>query len=135
MLESFEKYSADLRVKGTTTMEAINNVEHSIGISFPQDYKVFLQKHNGVVGGIGKNSFIRLWPIEDLFERNEGCNVKEFAPGLVLIGSNGGNIAYAYDIRDKRMPIVEVPYIIMSLKEVKFCANSIEGFFEYLYNQ
>lgn len=135
MFPSFEKILANVKIKGTTTMKNINKIEEDMGISLPQDFKVFLEKHNGMEGGIGENSYLQMWSIEDIFLRNRRLQVNDFAPGLVIIGSDGGDMAYAYDTRETAMPIVEAPFIPLKLQEVTFCANDLAGFFEYLYNQ
>lgn len=43
-----------------------------------------------------------------------------------------GDIAYALDTRSGRMPIVEVPFIGMSLEAIKICGMTFEAFLEYL---
>ena len=135
MLKNLDKYLTDVETKGTTTIQNIKIVEKALEISLPLDFKLFLEKYNGAEGGIGENSYIQIWSAEDIVKRNKRLDVNEFAPGLVLIGSDGGGTAYAYDTRDGSMPIVEIPFIPMRLKEVKICAKDLAGFFEYLYNQ
>ncbi|WP_363928501.1 SMI1/KNR4 family protein [Thiobacillus sp. 0-1251] len=60
-----------------------------------------------------------LWAIGELSELNRGYRVEEFAPDLLFFGSDGGDEAFAFDFRDPTMPIVEVPFIRMSLDEVR----------------
>jgi hypothetical protein len=50
------------------------------------DYVDFMLTSNGGEGLIG-GSYVVLWPIEDLLERNADYRAAEFAPGLLLFGS------------------------------------------------
>ena len=50
--------------------------------------------------------------------------VSEFAPGLILFGSDGGGEAYAFDVREAVPIIVEVPFIGMGGDEAKRCGAS-----------
>jgi hypothetical protein len=135
MTESYTKYLVDLKLNDTSSNTSITAVEESLKVHLPSDYLSFIKQHNGVVGPIGENSFLNLWSLDILVKYNEGYGVNEFAPGLILFGSDGGDTAYAFDTRDNRMPIVEVPFIGMDLDEVKRCGNSFVEFLKYLYNQ
>lgn len=48
-------------------------------------------------------------------EGNEEYAVRDFAPGLVIIGSDGGGTAYGYAYRNDRPKLVEVDFISMDL--------------------
>lgn len=110
------------------------NTQTYLNIQFPIDYKEFIQEHNGAEGEIGANSYIVLWSLGDIEVLNEAYGVAKYAPGLVLFGSAGGNCAYAFDNRFEGKPIVEVPFIEMSLDNAKKCANTFVEFLLYLYN-
>ncbi|MBX4262452.1 SMI1/KNR4 family protein [Clostridium estertheticum] len=116
-----------------TTREVLQRTEQGLNIEFPLDYRLFIEEFNGAEGEIGPNSYVVFWSLIDIIELNEACGVNEFAPGLVLIGSDGGDAAYAFDNRDDSKAIVEVPFIGMELDEVKTCANTFLEFLEFLY--
>lgn len=134
MNEGINKYLTNISLNGPTTKGIIEQAEKSLNVKFPFDYKQFIEAFNGAEGEIGENSYIVFWSVEDIIELNEAYEVNQFAPGLILIGSNGGNTAYAFDIRFESKPIIEVPFIGMDLDEVKLCANTFRGFLEYIYN-
>lgn len=134
MNERINKYLTNIKLNESTTKEIVEQTERTLNVKFPFDYKQFIEVFNGAEGEIGENSYIVFWSVEDLIELNEAYEVKEFAPGLILIGSNGGDTAYAFDMRFESKPIVEVPFIGMDLDEVKLCANTFEDFLSYLYN-
>jgi hypothetical protein len=85
-------------------------------------------------GTIGEDSYLRLWKIEELIESNEGYAVEEFAPGLIIIGSDGGDIAYGFDFRSEFPLLIEVDFIGMDLEEPFYSTGSFFEFIEYLYN-
>lgn len=110
---------------------AIKNVEEVLSINFPQEYYDFLLTSNGGEGVVGQ-SYLVLWKIEDLVELNDAYDINEFAPGLLIIGSDGGNIAYCIDIRDINKSFVQVPFIGMDLSEVQGCSDGFKGFLSFL---
>jgi len=128
------KFLEKLKLKPGASKDLIDNVERKIGVKFPPDYREFLLKSNGVSGFVGK-SYLLIWPLEEIEAINQLASVSEFAPGLILFGSDGGNISYALDTRHPNLFFVEVPSIGMSLDEVKFCGSSFYEFLEYLFNK
>ncbi|WP_071460608.1 SMI1/KNR4 family protein [Bacillus massilinigeriensis] len=109
----------------------IKKVEELLSINFPQEYYDFLLFSNGGEGAIGQ-SYLVMWKIEDLIELNEAYGVEEFAPGLLIIGSNGGDTAYCIDMKRTIKPFVQVPFIGMDLSEVQDCSNDFNGFLSFL---
>ncbi|WP_215145131.1 SMI1/KNR4 family protein [Exiguobacterium qingdaonense] len=109
----------------------IKKVEELLSINFPQEYYEFLLFSNGGEGVIGQ-SYLVLWKIEDLIELNDAYGVEEFAPGLLIIGSEGGDTAYCIDVRSDIKPFVQVPFIGMDLSEVQGCSNDFKGFLSFL---
>ena len=65
------------------TIEKINEVV------LPKDYIEFMKKHNGGEGDIGETWLI-IYPLEELKEINDDYEIEEFLPGHIIIGSNGG---------------------------------------------
>ncbi|NDI35093.1 SMI1/KNR4 family protein [Chengkuizengella sediminis] len=107
----------------------IKKVEEQLRIKFPQEYYEFLLNSNGGEGSIGE-SYLVMWKVEDIIELNEAYGVEEFAPGLLIIGSDGGDTAYC--IRSENKSFVNVPFIGMDLREVQVCGNNFEEFLSYL---
>jgi hypothetical protein len=56
--------------------------------------------------------------------------VDQFAPGLVLFGSDGGDVAYAFMQTSDGVVLVEVPFIGMSLDSVTARGKSFQEFIE-----
>lgn len=102
-----------------------------MGIQLPRDYVEFVLRGNGAEGPVPNRGYLALWPVEVLRSRNEEYAVAEFAPGLLLFGSDGADTAYAFDSTNS-MKIVELPFIGMSREEMEFVANTFTEFLQLL---
>lgn len=58
--------------------------------------------------------------------------VEEFLPNILLIGSDGGEIAYGIN---SKCEYIEVPFIPMDEEEVLVIAETFEEFIQYLYKE
>jgi len=103
----------------------------ALGVSLPVDYVDFLCRHNGGEGFAGENSVV-LFKAEELKPFNDAYEVREYAPGLILFGSNGGGEGYAFDTRDGSMPVVRVPFIGMELRYAKSVGKSFTDMVQQL---
>ena len=128
------KYFEKIDLNAPSTEQEIERVEKTLSFRFPDDYRQILLKHNGGEGSIGSNSYLVLWSVNDIIELNEAYEVHEFAPGLILFGTDGSDNAYAFDIRTDTKNIVNVPFIGMDLDEITVCADRFRDFLDYLYN-
>lgn len=107
----------------------IRRVESQLGVPLPADYVEFLVRPNGGEGPIGESGYLTLWPAEELSQLNKDYCVQEFAPGLTLMGSDGGGNAYAIDTREGAPHFVSVPFIGMDLDTVSKCGDGTFGGF------
>jgi hypothetical protein len=71
----------------------------AFGHPLPTDYLRFLRQANGGEGFVGKEVYLVLWRVEELAGMNAAYHVAEFAPGLLIFGSDGGDEAFAFDLR------------------------------------
>lgn len=65
-------------------------------LELPADYLAFLEKHDGGEGFVNGQCLI-IWRTEDIIRFNREYEVIDYDPDLLLIGSNGGGEAYAFD--------------------------------------
>ena len=135
MHEKIKNLLGDIELNEGASSGLLKSVELELGISFPDDYVEFMQDSNGIEGAIGEDLYIVIWPIENIVSYNKKYAVDEFAPGLIIFGSDGGNVAYAFDKREEAMPIVEIPFIGMDLGEVKRCCDFFNDLFIYAARQ
>lgn len=125
-------YLTEFDLNEPTTLSIIREAEGQLGIIFPGSYTKFLLGSNGGEGSVGE-LYLVLWRIEDLYELNDAYGVNEFAPGLVIIGSDGGDTAYCLDNRNKLNTFVSVPFVGMALDAIQHCGNNLFEFIKYLH--
>ena len=106
----------------------IQTAEGESAISFPSQYREFLEFSNGGVGLIGSGGYAALWRVEELCRFNKEYEVDKYARGLFFFGSNGGGEAFAFDLRTPQLAIVQVPFIGMSLADANVVAPTFHEF-------
>ncbi len=132
MSATFANLLVGLQTRSGSEARSIERINHEFGSRFPESYLRLMGASNGVEGFIASDSYLMLWPIEELPRLNEGYAVDEFVPGLTLIGSNGGSIAYAIDTRGQSPTFVAVPFEALSLDNVTHLAGTAEEFLSVL---
>jgi hypothetical protein len=136
MNRDLAELTAALAKNAPASESLVRTIEDQIGIAFPADYREFIRRSNGGEGVLGPGSYLQLWPIEEIPKLNAIARVTEFAPGLVLFGSDGGSMSYAFDTRQlDNIQFVQVPDIPLSLDEVEVLGHTFVEFLEYLYRQ
>ena len=88
----------------------------------PKDYKAFLSISNGLEDFIG-DAYFRLYRVEELQQVNLDYNTQESAPGLFMIGSNGGGETYSYNT-NKHMKLYLVPFIVYIHEDALYIAQN-----------
>lgn len=73
-----------------------------------------------------------LWRVTELEQFNREYEVQEYAPGLLLFGSNGGGEAFAFDLRTPVRRVVSLPFVGMDLKIATLLGTSFDSFLEHL---
>lgn len=114
--------------------ELVSDFIAEVGDIPHRDYLDFMRRHAGCDGPIGKDGYVRIWPLENVVLRTEQAEVDEFAPGLLLFAGDGGGEAYAFDRQAPGWPIVSVPLVGLSRKEMKFVASTFADFIRKLAN-
>ncbi|MBO9202783.1 MULTISPECIES: SMI1/KNR4 family protein [Niastella] len=104
----------------------VTRLLEELDITLPADYIEFLILFNGYEGSLSDNVYVSLWSLGLLKENNEMYAVKEFAPELFLIGSDGGDTAFC--INRENISYVKVPLIGLSLEDATFLGNNFKEF-------
>ena len=117
------------------TNSAIENFRLNSGITLPSEYEHFLRFANGGEGFIGKNSYVIFWKLEELIELNKAYEVSEYAPGIFLLGSDGGGEAYGFDMIKAHLPIVKMPFVGMTRDLVLVISSNFNDFLDALYEE
>lgn len=100
---------------GGAVIEKINEVV------LPKDYVEFMKNHNGGEGDVGETWLI-LYPMEELQEINDDYEIEEFLPGHIIIGSNGSGELYGIDNKGNYF---NVPFLIDE-DDLTLLGNDIE---------
>ncbi len=101
----------------------------NITFQVSKGYFKFMQESNGADFSF-KDAYLILWPLTDLIYLNHEYAVDEFAPGFFLIGSDGGDTAYA--ILKETGNFYKMPFIGMSNEKANFISNCFEDFLKEL---
>ena len=128
------KLLTDYSICGRSDDRAIDEIENVYNIKLPDDYRELVRKIGSGEGFI-KDHYIVVWSASEVVRFNYEYEVDKYAPGLMLFGSNGGGEGFAYDIRNKSMPVVEVPFVGMDLADAKTIACSITELFTRMANE
>lgn len=123
-----EKYLTELILRDGANELSIKNAQRELHWNFPTIYKDFLLKYDGGEGFVGDN-YVILWASNEIAQFNNDYQVQQYAPGLVLFGSNGAGEGYAFDARVLDAPIVQVPFIGMELSYAEPIALDFDEFF------
>jgi hypothetical protein len=133
-MNNLDKLLAEFNGNAGASVTAIQALADALKINFPDDYVAFLGATNGGEGMIGE-TYLMLWPVEEIMKLNTSYQVDEFAPGLLLFGSDGGGEAFAYDTRTNPWQVVKIPFVGMDLEDVEVLSPSFEEFLECLANE
>ncbi len=110
--------------------QRISDAEAAVGMSLPQDYRSLLEETDGFEGFLDSNDevFLSFWSVADIPELNAGYAVGEFLPGVVLLGTDGGDTGYGFTTRDGQPRYVAVPLVGMSPETLKEVSGSFDEF-------
>lgn len=120
-----------LKVGHSASTPNIDSVELILGFSFPLDYREFLSTLNGAEGFVGSN-YVTLWASETLVQMNREYAVQVYAPGFIMIGTNGSGEGFGFDNRDSRATVVALPLVGMDWREHTHLADTFSLFVQHL---
>jgi cell wall assembly regulator SMI1 len=120
----------NLNHRSPAQWDQIEAAERELGRRLPEDYRSFLRESNGLEGFVGAEAYLILWSIQEIAQLNSGYATTEFAPGLVLIGTNGGNTGYGFIDNQSNVRYVQVSLIPMD--DVNIVGNMLFDLVKYL---
>ena len=91
--------------------EALRAAEMGLGLSFPPDYEALLLETDGLEGFVIGDAYVMFWSVSELVDLNAGYAVAEFVPGVVLVGTNGGDTGVEFRRVDGHVEYVAVPLV------------------------
>lgn len=124
---------ADFNGNAPVTSDAVSACELKLRCQFPRDYVNFLNEMNGGEGFIGDESYLIVWPVEEIESNYVQYEVEKYCEKLLLIGSSGGGEAYAFDRRVNPWQVVQVPFVGMDYSLCEVVGNSFSDFIQALF--
>jgi hypothetical protein len=111
--------------------ESVAELQSALGKRPPVSYLAFLRRANGGEGFVGE-SYAMLLRCEDLIKYNRDYQVEELAPGFLLVGSNGGGEAYAFNLASCSSALFQLPFIGLEAQHATEVAESFDSFLAVL---
>jgi hypothetical protein len=111
------------------SIEKFKSIISEIPFHLPDQYLEFMKESNGADFTFDE-SYLILWPLTDLIKLNKAYSTGEFIPDFYLIGSDGGDTAYA--VSKKTGGFYKMPFIGISKKEACFISDNFNGFLSKL---
>jgi hypothetical protein len=118
---------SEMSLRTGASMKSINEVEQSLGLRFPQDFKQFLVLSDGAIGFVGSN-YVELWSVKEIEDFNQALELRTISPDLLAFGTDGANEIYAFKFDETGSSIVQAPMIGISLDDIWNCAASFSDF-------
>lgn len=84
-----------------------DEIEKINDVILPKQYIDFMKEHNGGEGDIGE-TWLVLFPLEELQGMNDAYCIEEFLPGHIIIGTNGGGELYGIDAEGNYFNVPEI---------------------------
>jgi hypothetical protein len=134
MQERLQRLTAGFRCNHGIARSVVTETMELLSVRPPDDYVEFMAICDGGDGHVG-TSLLDLWPVGQVPQLNRDYQVQRFAPGLVVFGSDGGGVAYAFDARQTPASIVSVEFGNVDLAEVRPLGDTFTAFMEWLYRQ
>jgi hypothetical protein len=122
----------NLRRRPGASDQDLSSFAARTGIELPPDLAEFLRSSNGAEGPVGRAGYLRLWSLEEMLAAQSEAGVAEFAPGLFLIASDGGDGTFGLDTRSRPPPIVRVSLEELSLQNLTNVGLSLADLLTYL---
>jgi hypothetical protein len=119
--------SQGLMRTGPSPAEDLSALGTWLGRPVPADLRRFYEVGGGAEGFLPRSeSYVALWEPSVLRKYNELGGFSEFAPGLVVIGTDGGGEAFGVDLRDWAVAYVVVPLIGISWERADRVGETLE---------
>ena len=115
--------------------KSIEQLQSAITFELPAEYISLMKEFNGGEGEIGENSWLTLFPVEDLvlIQKDYDLLLRQ-VPDYFLFGKDAADTGYAFHKINQTFH----SFGLMSNFEkdaIENCGNTFNNFMEYLYNE
>jgi hypothetical protein len=117
--------------KAPATTEALSRLKAGVPYPLPDDYIDLLRSLDGGEGFIGEQ-FVRFYSVDEVLMVRQVLGDAQLASEFVIIGSDGGGEALAYDRREVPARLVTLGFIPLDPDFVEVVASSLAEYFDNL---
>lgn len=116
-----------LRKRAPASAADIAQLEASLNVNLPADYKAFLLWSNGGDGDFG-DLYLAIWSIDEAVRLNDLYAIRRrLGDRFIGVGTDGGGLCFAMDLR-RDAAFAVVPLGALADDEIKHLAGSlVEG--------
>jgi len=132
MDEKIKSILSELSLSAPASSSDLERLSHFFSKKIPEEYMDFLLISNGGEGFLG-NNYLILWKAEEIEKFNEEYESSQYAPGIILFGSNGGGEAFGFDA-NRENSIIAIPFVGMDLEFSKIISRKFDEFLFVLKN-
>ncbi len=111
-------------VNPPATEQAVGDVEHAMGKTFPVEFRDLLLTADGFQLGTGAG----IHGTDEIEERNSTLEVDIYAPGYLVIGGDGGGLAVVLHLTEPG--VYKVHQGVMDSDYMKLIASSLQEWVE-----
>ena len=134
MFSAIERLLAQMQKNPGASEASLRELVEKSWVALPEWYLNLLRISNGAEGDVG-SSYLGLWPAEDVIDQNIGYCTQEFHPGMLLFGSSMGGVAYAFDGREGKSSIIEIPFDSADPADMIPRGDTVDEFLQFLISQ
>ena len=131
MSSAVEDLLAQMQTNPGASEASLHDLIEKSWVALPEWYLNLLRISNGAEGFVG-SSYLGLWPAENVIAENIGYCTQEFHPGMILFGSSMGGVAYAFDGREGKSSIVEIPFDSADPADMIHRGDTVDEFLQFL---
>lgn len=125
------EYTINLDDVQLLSFDTVKSFFDNNNYSVSDDFIEFYSKYNCGAGEVGECAYIEIWDLEEIVQLNAEYKVSENLPNTILFGSDGGDMAFGFDLTNKTY--FTVPFIGMGfMVGPEYLGESYSELWEYL---
>ena len=133
MIDKLNKYMSDFEAVNDLDIDnKIEKAQKQLDFDLPTDYSEVIRKFNGSEGEVGENSWLDLFPINQLIEINGYySDLMNQIPDFFLFGKDAADTGFAFHKKNGGY----YAFGLIAPDPIEFYGNTFLEFIEKLYNE
>ncbi len=120
MIKNLQKFIEKCHLNPPATNQDLDPIKKYAAGILPDSYLSLLLLTNGLEGQVANGSYVVIWKAAEVIELNQAYRVEASVPGMLLIGSDGGDEAIGIDLRQGSLSYGQyfrVPFVPLAWKD------------------